>query len=58
MRLGGNLFTVDVALFAESIRESRDACIALERERLLFEQKRFEQEMQEREKQRVMRSVE
>ena len=35
--LGGNVFTGMVDRFADSIRESDDAHIALERERLLFE---------------------
>ena len=58
VRLGADLFTGEVDRFADSIRESDDARIALDRERLLFEQKRFEREMQEREKERAMRSEE
>ena len=52
VRLGGNVFTGEIDRFADSIRESDDARIALERERLLFEQKCFEPEMQERERTR------
>ena len=48
VRLGGNVFTGEVGRFADSIRESDHARIALDREPLLFEQNRFEREMQER----------
>ena len=55
VRLGGNVFTAEVDCFADSIRESDDVRIAFEREQLLYEQKCFEREMQEREKERVIR---
>ena len=47
VRLGGNVFTGEVDRFENLIRESYDARIALERERLLSEQKRFEREIRE-----------
>ena len=50
VRLGGNIFTEEVDRFADSIRESDNARIAVNRKRLLSKQKRFEREMQEREK--------
>ena len=45
VHLEGNIFTGEVGHLADSVHESNDACIALERERLFFKQKRFEREM-------------
>ena len=42
--------------FENSTRESDDARIALERECLLFERKSLEQEIQEQQKERLMRA--
>ena len=56
VRLWGNLSAGVVDRFADSIREPDDARVALERERLLFEQKRFELETKDCEKERVMRA--
>ena len=58
LRLGGKVFTGEVDRFADPIRRSDDALIALDRERLLLDQNRFERKMQEREKERVMLSEE
>ena len=58
VRLIGSVFTGEVDRFVDSVLESDDERIALQSERLLFEQKRFEREMQDREKERAMNAEE